>query len=364
MRLIYHLLLSVLICAGCSKDPPHNTTPVIPNGGNSGNPGIGSAGYIDPVFLPYVNSFKAEMLSRGVGVDITSLSVTFVDEITIGGGEQFCAYAFNIFGGGNPRIEIKQNAQCWNDRTNKERENLMYHELGHALLGQVHFSQLLPNGMPVSLMCSLVCNNYRVYNKYQSQQRSYYLDQLVNPSTPPPTWSQEKFFSEVITTEDFDLPLEHWEYTIENDPRGTIPYQFYLEDEHTTSPPYSLGIYSNGTATEEGYGYWYKDFEVYNFEYCANIVLKANIITNDLSSGYVALVVDFIEYDGANNPEPFGRYSNVIQDNTNGLQIYADFETTSLCLTSEVEAIRVLFYFKTQVEASVYLDDLRIELFE
>ena len=75
-------------------------------------------------------------------------------------------------------------------------------------------------------------------------------------------------------------------------------------------------------------------------------------------------MVDFIEYDGPNNPQPFGRYANVIQENTNGLQVYHDFETTSLCLTPEVDAIRVLFYFKTQVEASAYLDDLRIELYE
>ena len=50
--------------------------------------------------------------------------------------------------------KIKKDFICWTGTAIQNREALVFHELGHCLLGCNHRDDLLPNGADVSFMHS------------------------------------------------------------------------------------------------------------------------------------------------------------------------------------------------------------------
>ncbi len=315
---------------------------------------------IDEEFKPYVASFLTEMESRGLDLKNKNITVVFVNKITVQVDENVCGYGWNNFNGrGYDRVEIIDSENCWHRRDAIQKENIIYHELGHALLAKSHFSQYFPNGLPKSLMCSEGCNNYRTYNKYQNDQRTYYLDQLLNSRIPMPEWASEKIFSDNLYNEHFDGQLENWDTAIRNDPTNSNRYTFFIDNENTFSTPSSLGISSKADATSDAYAYWYKDFSVSEYDACANIKVRADIITKNLTEGNFFLVVDL--YD--RNEEVFALYFNSI-NNIPGTMSHENFETTAICLPLETSKIRVRLYLDTKIESSVFIDNLEIELYQ
>lgn len=91
-------------------------------------------------------------------------------------------------------ISINSNLLCWNNDT--ELQTLIFHELGHCVLGRDHDNSLLKNGDPKSIMTE---NNLGIYSPCvypiggtpcdNSFKRSYYIDELFIASTPAPYWA-------------------------------------------------------------------------------------------------------------------------------------------------------------------------------
>jgi hypothetical protein len=315
---------------------------------------------IDEEFLPHVDSFLTEMESRGLDLKNQNLTVVFVNRITGDVDENVCGYGWHNFNGrGYDRVEIIDSENCWGRRDAIEKENIIYHELGHALLNKSHFTDYFPNGLPKSLMCSEGCNNYRTYIKYQADQRTYYLDQLRSSQIPMPEWAGEKIFSDNLYNEHFDDLLENWDTAVKNDSPNSNRYTFFIDNDNTFSTPSSLGISSKADATSDAYAYWYKDFNVSEFDACANIKVRADIITKNLTEGNFFLVVDL--YDS--NDEFFTLYYNSI-DNIPGTMSHENFETTAICLPLETSKIRVRLYLDTKIETSIFIDNLEIELYQ
>jgi len=315
---------------------------------------------IDEEFIPYVDSFLTEMESRGLNLRDQSLTVVFVNRISIQVDDNICGYGWHNFSGrGYDRVEIINSENCWGRRSAIEKENIIYHELGHALLNKGHFSDYFPNGLPKSLMCSDGCNNYRTYTKYQTDQRTYYLDQMRSSQIPAPNWAGEKIFSDNLYSEDFDGILENWDTTVKNDSTNSNRYAFFIDNDNSFSSPSSLAISSEASATSEAYGYWYKDFNVSEFNACANIKVRTDIVIKNLTEGNFYLVVDLFD----SNDESFALYFNSINKVT-GTASYENFETTAICLPLETSYIRVRFYLDTRIEASVFIDNLEIELYQ
>ena len=76
-------------------------------------------------------------------------------------------------------------------------EVLIFHELGHCVLGRLHQNDYLPNGDPKSLMIQNELDQYAcVYDLSGDNdcnnlfKREYYLDELFDPTTPTPDWAQ------------------------------------------------------------------------------------------------------------------------------------------------------------------------------
>lgn len=125
-----------------------------------------------------VNQFVSDAQANGKQVDIgslvitvqalptTSTAVTGGTEISTTEGE--CTMTMN-----GPTVIISQNAADTYDA--ESFEALMYHELGHCLLGRVHTSATESNGNPISIMFPA-----GVVGSVYYASRSQYLNELFN----------------------------------------------------------------------------------------------------------------------------------------------------------------------------------------
>lgn len=303
-RILYYSLIAMLILS-CNKDD----TGLSCSTSTNQNP----LAFIEPELKPFVESFYIEMEERGINYRNRPLSAIFVNELSAPNSTQFCAYGYPNLNG-IATVEVIKNNGCWLSKNHTEHENLIYHELGHALMSKGHTYSLFPNGSPTSIMCSSeVADNYRVYNKYQSDQKTYYLNQLASGITTEPDWAGEKFYSYTLETDTFDNSLNGWEHDTEYGTNNS--YTFFVDESHAISSPYALGISNTGSNNPDAVGYWYKYYDISNFKNCSNLVVSADIIVDNLTEGYVGLVIDFIEYPSPGIPLRFGRYYNLTTEN-------------------------------------------------
>ena len=356
-RYLVALISFGILLQGCSTDNSEDNK-VQPNQ---------EEGTINEEFRPYVNRFITEMNQRGLNLSTNKLSVVFVDNITMPDSDRFCAYGYVSFqNSGNPRVEIIDAERCWGRRSETEKENLMFHELGHALLAEGHINGTLPNGSQRSLMCaSETCNNYRVYNIYNEEQRSYYLDHLANNETGIPDWASEKIFSRILTEDSFDNGIEDWATEIGEDSNNEMPYEFYIDENSLHSSPNALAIKSTSDSSAGTYGHWKKTYTISDFQNCSNIVIRADISTEGLIEGTVGIAIDLLEKNAENEFEFFARYSNALRDNGQSMVTKENFEAQVICLPEETATIKVLLYMNSVLENTVAtFDNLEIELYE
>jgi len=75
----------------------------------------------------------------------------------------------------NGQKEIIIDEEYWNapEIGDGDREELIFHELGHCQLGLVHVNTLLPNGMPTTIM-----NAQHFSGTWYELNRNYYLTVL------------------------------------------------------------------------------------------------------------------------------------------------------------------------------------------
>ncbi|MDB4293220.1 hypothetical protein N9954_07395, partial [Maribacter sp.] len=251
-------------------------------------------------------------------------------------------------------------------RSETEKENLIFHELGHALLQRGHTNGTLPNGSQKSLMCaSETCNNYRVYNSNQNEQRSYYLDELVSIPNTVPDWAAQKTFSRTLAEDSFDNGIEGWTTTIGEDLNTEKPYDFYIDDKKVFSPPSALGITATSDSSMSTFGHWQKTYTLSDFENCSNLLIRTAIVTEAFGSGTVGIAVELLERNTAGEFEFFARYSNAMRNTGTNSVNTESFMAEVICLPPETGAIRVLLYMNGVTEGTVAsFDNLEIELYE
>ncbi len=119
---------------------------------------------IDSEFLQLVDVFELE---QNVTVDI---DITFkkIERPAVG----VCWYNKNNNKMNGLSIEI--DPTFWNGASDDEREELLFHELGHCILGREHDETKLYLNIPKSIMYPYVFG--WAYKKY----RSYYVEELKN----------------------------------------------------------------------------------------------------------------------------------------------------------------------------------------
>ncbi len=154
---------------------------------------------IDSELKVYFKSFITEAKLRNRTIDTTNLILSINNQSIT----EKCGTCTQ-----NPKqvltqkkIEIFTNSGlCWRAASNNAREALVFHELGHCLLGRInHKDDLFKDGSPKSIM---ITSNIDLYSPCvyvlddnpascnKTERRKYYIDELFDPNTPTPAWAK------------------------------------------------------------------------------------------------------------------------------------------------------------------------------
>lgn len=176
-------------------------------------------------FAEYVDRFFEEAEKRDANISRADLTVTWMDDASM----DVCGYGYSNYNNtGARRVEIKPVSFCWEDRNDFEKEGLMFHELGHAVLGRNHVNNRLGNGLERSMMCggNNGCNQFALYSQYTPDLRTYYLDELFNQQVAIPEWSKVKTNPSIFLESAFDGASDSWTFFNSN---GADNYQEAIE---------------------------------------------------------------------------------------------------------------------------------------
>lgn len=142
---------------------------------------------------PHVASFIVEAANRGKRLVIDDLIIDYRDNIFI--KQKKAAGLCTRRYGHTPVIHIDSNSVNWKASA-AAREQIIFHELCHCILGRSHTDDTLPNGNYKSIMRS---GGETLYGPYlTAYKRAHYIDELFEPDISNPPWSQiiESYFTE------------------------------------------------------------------------------------------------------------------------------------------------------------------------
>jgi hypothetical protein len=134
--------------------------------------------------LSYVQTFFEEGNQRGLNLILkkTNIEIRFS---TLVGKNGACTPAKHL-------IEI--DSALWRKRSQADKEWLIYHELGHCILGRDHLLKTLPRGECQSVMSNSEGLNCIINFKSKSWKQ-YYFDELFNNLSIIPNWYQDTIVS-------------------------------------------------------------------------------------------------------------------------------------------------------------------------
>ena len=142
-------------------------------------------------FEPFVQKFITEGKTRGQNITIDNLIIKYDSTLSL----LYCATS-NVTSSQNDiqRIILFNTHKCWQNAA--QLECLIFHELGHCILGREHDSGLMPKGDAKTIMYpdDIALYSPCVYTVGSVcdflYRRPYYVDELFNPSTPVPDWAK------------------------------------------------------------------------------------------------------------------------------------------------------------------------------
>ncbi|HEY5825801.1 MAG TPA: hypothetical protein VIT44_15610 [Cyclobacteriaceae bacterium] len=295
---------------------------------------------IPSAFSDYVNRFVAEGKVRGQSIDVSALSVNFVEETELAG---YCGYGTVD----PPRVQIRQTDNCWMTRSDMDKEILLFHELGHAILRRQHTNDTLPNGDYKSMMIG--SNQFNIYNSHTPEKIAFYLDELFNPfTTTAPAWSNAKT-QRVEIMRDSIAASNSWFFdnTREPEDKGTVNAAF------SSSKGHALSISSASTSTT-GFSSWAYRITPSDIPVGSRLVLKLKVKLNEVTGNgvYVALRGDvqsenvfFVTTEG--------------NQKISGTQEFKEYSIKLNYYPQDVSAIWIFLIMDTST-GTAYFDDIEL----
>ncbi len=128
--------------------------------------------YIDSDLTPYFENFVEEAAKRGVDLELMRDMVSgYIEDIDDGSVSGQCRHDADA----PDKVIIDRT--FWRTAGTSRKEFLVFHELGHCMLGRSHIDTRDSNGFCVSIMHSSsdVCTN-----GYSYSTRAEYLDELFS----------------------------------------------------------------------------------------------------------------------------------------------------------------------------------------
>ena len=254
---------------------------------------------------------------------------------------------------GNDFTAITISSLCWRELDESGREILVFHELGHALLGRAHKNTLLGTGKKLSLMSSGGgCNIQDSYELCQTELRSYYLDELFFEPSEIPQWSASggftaRLFEDTIDEEPFEWEIE----TVDNG--SSNGFTFHRDSIEFLSPPYSLSI-TQTTTTPSTSAYWKRSLPYRGFEFCANLRITGQLKTENLGDGSLEIIATIP--DSTNTTAC--SYPLRIEESTRSIEGFQRFSYEIKCIPTGRREMELKFNMRANGNAKVWVDDL------
>jgi len=234
----------------------------------------------------FLDKFEVEAKLRGYNFNFSNLDLVYVDKLTMPDGSEYCGLGIIKHPvSGKRTIQIsKSPGLCdWAKKTDIERENLFFHEMGHAFLNLQHDNALMCNGKPLSMMTDEF-NQFFIYKENEPELREYYLDELFDRlAANEQCINFEQNFAQnpVFFKNELSDPL--WRFSNDNG-----RYQI-SRGIHPNSGTTFLGISSSGTG--QNTGYIYKELEVPNIPEGATVIFRTKVNAENLQGPGVAIAM-------------------------------------------------------------------------
>lgn len=147
---------------------------------------------IDSDLRPYLDKFVSYGSQNGVGLNTSSLTMTFSESMPASSnGGTVIGYCQRTLKG--PNVVIR--TSYWNTASVSNREQLVFHELGHCLLGLSHNDStesapvwgapsMIANGVPSSIM-----NTFHFGSTLYSGNRNEYVNRLFRGASVQLYWN-------------------------------------------------------------------------------------------------------------------------------------------------------------------------------
>lgn len=234
----------------------------------------------------YLQRFEQEASLRGYDFDLSEVEAVYMDEIKVG-ENSYCGYGYlNYDGNGLRRIEISKSGNCgWANRSDIERENLFFHEIGHAFHNRTHDESKLCDGSPLTLM-SGTTNTWRIYTQGEEDKRAYYISELIDRLAAldqcidyQTGWVNDSVYYQ------YQLDDTAWVF----DSRGGYYTGLQYTDDDSGEDVISLEL-NPGSTTELG-GRWWRRINNPNIPECTDVTLKVTMNSDGLNGVGAAISI-------------------------------------------------------------------------
>lgn len=325
------LLSFILLCLCCKKqdEAPQSST-------------------IDAELQIYVDRFYAEATERGVTLN-QLLNASLTNEIDVCG--QGHSPEFNgMFE--QPTILISES--CWSQLNDAAKENLIFHELGHALLNRLHIEGVLPNGHAKSIMCAgadFDCSDLPDYVRCPDH-REYYIDELFDPNTSTPQWANRTWSRSQLLFSDYNNTFsEQWQVFT-----NCSSNSFTTKIDSTTQDRPSIYSLSLSSSCGE-YLTVRRRLDIDNSIGAEAIRLRCDLLHNLNGAG---VRVSLFVKDSNNSFTSFNRsLSDAIINQASRID---DFVVQAECLTSNADSLIIDFQYLPATQGELLIGNFEIEL--
>ena len=304
----------------------------------------------------YLDRFEEEAQLRGYDFDLSGIEVRYADEVALADGTPACGIAANIQG--RRTIEISKSEGCnWAGRTDLERENLFFHEIGHAFFGRRHEETRMCDGSPLTIMNS-TDNNFKTYQEGETEKRDYYISELIDRMAALDQCIQaEQNWDINPVMYKFSKDKEDWFFYSDQDnysgSRISISDQSFGDQ---------LTIKAEANTNVENTGYWYTQFFNPNIPECAEVTFSARMNAEQLSGPGVSLAVRVYETSNEKQGAKINEFLLLTtEDNpvSGNLDNYVE-ELTIPCFTRKTVNITVFVVMMPGTQGEVTVDDIQL----
>jgi len=319
--------------------------------------------FIDPELAIYIDRFLDEAAKRDIEVEADNLQAFILAEVTEG-EIRLCGKGYSpMFGDKFRQIDISQ--FCWEFATDIEKEILIFHELGHALLDREHQSSKMNNGRNRSIMFSgPTCDIYTSYTECHSTIRQYYINELFNTRTSNPFWSVRQNLRRIVIKDSFDASTLAWD--ILSTDSSTDPIHLSVSQDSTQfhSAPASL-LLEQTTATSPNTAPFIQGFADVGFlKPCSNINIEGRIKTENLGNGWLDIQIQYPSFDEFGNPFSDCVHQFTIRETATSQTTFQTFSFDEFCVPGGKKDFEIRLALRTPTPAKVYIDDLKLTLWD